>query len=199
MRITFTFDHSLVAEVVRQIQQMKSDMSKRADKIKSQDSKFRDQPDVVIKVVARYRAELFFKISRKTKLSRLFNAWTERMETGVVKKVSDGSKAVPPPAVNGTAKGDAASTTSGGPSPLGSMQFIFTHAGLSVDSEQTPEEAGIEDGDEILAVELMDLTEGPGIDEYGELTEPRRQKLRKNWNENPKELVMILFFEKSPR
>ena len=167
-------------------------MSKRAHKIKSQNSKFRDQPDIVIKVVARYRAELFFKISRKTKLSRLFNAWTERMETGVVKKVSDGSTAVPPPAVNGTAKGDAAPTMSGGHSALGSMQFVFTHAGRSVDSEQTPEEAGIDDGDEILAVELMDLTEGPGIDGYDKLTESK-QKLKKNWNENPNELVMIPF------
>ena len=42
--------------------------------------------------------------------------------------------------------------------------FIFTHSGRQVDAEQTPEEAGMEDGDEILAVELMDLTEGVSAD-----------------------------------
>jgi hypothetical protein len=83
------------------------------------------------------------------------------------------------------------------------MQFIFTHNGRSVDSDQTPEEAGMEDGDEILAVELMDLTEGMGVgagngneegegkgEEWEELIEPRRQKLKKNWTDNPKEWVI---------
>jgi hypothetical protein len=46
------------------------------------------------------------------------------------------------------------------PSSAGSSaNFIFTHSGRQVDADQTPEEAGMEDGDEILAVELMDLTE----------------------------------------
>jgi len=204
---------------------MKSDISKRADKAKIQDVKFREMPDIVVKVVCRYRAELFFKISRKTKLSRLFNAWTERMETGAVpgagmglmgkKDDAGGVKGVMGAQANGTAKTDAASATSNSgsnsgspssppsPSPSSSsqsMQFIFTHSGRSVDSDQTPEEAGMEDGDEILAVELMDLTEGTGVgagngnregegkgQEWEELIEPRRQKLKKNWTDNPKE------------
>lgn len=183
---------------------MKSDMTKRADKVKIQDVKYREMPDIVVKVVCRYRAELFFKISRKTKLSRLFNAWTERMETGagagMGKKGGDGGTGAGKGAnggggqANGTAKTDAASTGSGSsvsPSSL-SMQFVFTHNGRSVDSEQTPEEAGMEDGDEILAVELMDLTEeGAASEEWDDLLAPRRQKLRKNWTDNPKEWVAL--------
>lgn len=208
---------------------MKSDMSKRADKAKIQDAKYREMPDIVVKVVCRYRAELFFKISRKTKLSRLFGAWTERMETGAgvglgggpgLGKKGDvgggggvpGKGTTPGAQPNGTAKSDAASTSSGSNSSGSisgsnmSMQFIFTHNGRSVDSDQTPEEAGMEDGDEILAVELMDLTEDGAfgaaaengenedvdvkIDEWEEIIEPRRQKLRKNWTDNPKECVV---------
>jgi hypothetical protein len=63
----------------------------------------------------------------------------------------------------------------------------------------------MEDGDEILAVELMDLTEDAAVGvaaasesgaagngeakagEWEELIEPKRQKLRKNWTDNPKE------------
>jgi hypothetical protein len=117
--------------------QMKNDVAKRIEKAKQQDVKYRETPDIVIKVVCRYRAELFFKISRKTKLARLFNAWTDRMESGAL--APKGAKS--PPA------------------PVGPMAFVFTHAGRAVDAEQTPEEAGIEDGDEVLAVEMMDLTD----------------------------------------
>jgi hypothetical protein len=39
----------------------------------------------------------------------------------------------------------------------------------------------MEEGDEILAVELMDLTEGPGNQEWQEKVEPHREKLKKNW------------------
>jgi hypothetical protein len=118
---------------------MKSDVAKRLERAKQQDVKYRETPDIVIKVVCRYRAELFFKISRKTKLARLFNAWTDRMESGAL-------------APKGGAKPAA-------PVPTGPMAFVFTHAGRAVDAEQTPEEAGIEDGDEVLAVEMMDLTD----------------------------------------
>jgi len=45
----------------------------------------------------------------------------------------------------------------------------------------------MEDGDEILAVELMDLTEGSGPDPSDELPEHRRQKLKKNWTDDPTE------------
>jgi hypothetical protein len=145
--------------------QMKNDVAKRVDKAKIQDIKFREMPDIVVKVACRYRAELFFKISRKTKLSRLFNAWTDRMEStaggkkgdGKGPSTGDGGGTQP----NKSAKSDAVSTCpTGSPVSGQTMQFIFTHNGRSVEAEQTPEETGMEDGDEILAVELMDLTEG---------------------------------------
>src|ERR1700722_2504784 len=139
---------------------MKTDVAKRGDKAKIQDIKFREMPDIVVKVICRYRAELFFKISRKTKLSRLFNAWTDRMESTCGKKGE--TKGVPGDGIgnqtNKSMKSDALSTT-GSPVSSSTMQFIFTHNGRSVEADRTPEEAGMEDGDEILAVELMDLTE----------------------------------------
>ena len=53
---------------------MKLDMAKRTERAKLQESKYREMPDIVVRVVCKYRAELYFKISRKTKLARLFNA-----------------------------------------------------------------------------------------------------------------------------
>jgi hypothetical protein len=145
--------------------QMKSDMAKRVDKAKTQDVKYREMPDIVVKVVCRYRAELFFKISRKTKFSRLFNAWTDRMEATGGKK-DEGKTSVSGKQMNGTAKSEAASTHTVSSNATSSMQFIFSHNGRTIDADQTPEEQGVEDGDEILAVELMDLTEGPGLDDW---------------------------------
>ncbi|KAG1754939.1 uncharacterized protein EDB91DRAFT_1233743 [Suillus paluster] len=160
-----------IEEAQEEIMQMKSDMAKRVDKAKTQDVKYREMPDIVVKVVCRYRAELFFKISRKTKFSRLFNAWTDRMEATGGKK-EDGKTPVSGKQMNGTAKSEAASTHT----------FIFSHNGRTIDADQTPEEQGVEDGDEILAVELMDLTEGPGLDDWS-----RRQRLRKNWTDDPQD------------
>lgn len=140
-------------------------MVKRVDKAKSQDMKYREMPDIVVKVVCRYRAELFFKVSRKTKFSRLFNAWTDRMEATGGKK-DEGKTAVSSKQMNGSAKSEAASTHTAGSTASSSMQFIFSHNGRTIDVDQTPEEQGVEDGDEILAVELMDLTEGPGLDDW---------------------------------
>lgn len=140
---------------------MKTEMAKRTEKLKQQDAKYREMPDIVVKVHCKYRAELFFKISRKTKLSRLFNAWTERMETNEKKgdgKVPSGGSAAASSQVNGTSSSSSSLSAS-------AMQFIFSHGGRTLEPEQTPEEAGMEDGDEILAVELMDLTEGPGIED----------------------------------
>jgi hypothetical protein len=150
---------------------MKNDISRRAEKAKLQDLKFRQSPDIVVKVVCRYRAELFFKISRKTKLTKLFAAWTDRMETngGAGKKTTTtGESSGSSKLVNGIVAAGASGSAS-----LGAI-FIFTHSGRQVDAEQTPEEAGMEDGDEILAVELMDLTEGPSAEAVvsDERTEP---------------------------
>ncbi|KAH7930930.1 hypothetical protein BV22DRAFT_17641 [Leucogyrophana mollusca] len=176
-------------ELGTQIVQMKSDMAKRVDKAKIQDIKYREMPDIVVKVVCRYRAELFFKISRKTKFSRLFNAWTDRMENTGGKK-GDGKASGSQ--MNGSAKSEAASTHTVASSASSTMQFVFSHNGRTVDADQTPEEQGMEDGDEIVAVELMDLTEGPGLEDWGDLSESRRQKLKKNWTDNPLEAKRTL-------
>ena len=168
---------------------MKKDISRRAEKAKMQDLKFRQSPDIVVKVICRYRAELFFKISRKTKLVKLFAAWTDRMETGGIggggggcggggggKKTGE-PNAPSSRSVNGVVPGAPA-----GASPISAgsgANFIFTHSGRQVDAEQTPEEAGMEDGDEILAVELMDLTEGPSED--ASVSDEKKQTLSKIW------------------
>ena len=142
---------------------MKNDISRRAEKVKLQDLKYRQSPDIVVKVICRYRAELFFKISRKTKLVKLFAAWTDRMETGSCGGAGGSGKKAGEPTrtssrlVNGVPGAPVTSPSSAG----SGANFVFTHSGRHVDAEQTPEEAGMEDGDEILAVELMDLTEGP--------------------------------------
>ena len=143
---------------------MKVEVQKRSEKLKVQDMKYREMPDIVVKVHCKYRAELFFKISRKTKLSRLFNAWTDRMETN--EKKGD-SKSAPSSASNAASAGPQVNGTSSSSTslPVGAMQFIFSHGGRTLEADQTPEEAGMEDGDEILAVEIMDLTEGPGTEE----------------------------------
>jgi len=164
---------------------MKNDISRRTEKAKLQDLKYRQSPDIVVKVICRYRAELFFKISRKTKLLKLFAAWTDRMETsgGGGKKAEEASG--PSKLVNGVAPGALGSSAGSG------ANFIFTHCGRQIDAEQTPEEAGMEDGDEILAVELMDLTEGPSSDASKE-SEPRRQKLKKFWSDDPAEAARTM-------
>jgi hypothetical protein len=144
---------------------MKNDISRRAEKAKLQDLKYRQSPDIVVKVVCRYRAELFFKISRKTKLAKLFAAWTDRMETSNGGGGGGGKKAAEASGPSKLVNGVAPSTLTPSSSSHGSgASFIFTYSGRQVDAEQTPEEAGMEDGDEILAVELMDLTEGVSAD-----------------------------------
>lgn len=46
------------------------------------------------------------------------------------------------------------------------MHFLFTHNGRPIEADQTPEDANMEEGDEIVAIELMDLTQGTGVDEW---------------------------------
>lgn len=151
-----------VSEAQAELDTMKQDMERRMSKARGKQLETREgvaeTGDIVVKVVCKYRAELFFKINRKTKLSRLFNAWTDRME---------GS---PQPKKSGT------------PTPP-QMQFLFTYMGRTLHVEETPEEACIEDGDEILAVEMMDLT----TPEMDEIPEHLRNKLKKVWSENPTE------------
>lgn len=125
-----------------------------------------------MKVVCKYRAELFFKISRKTKLSRLFTAWSDRMENNALAALRKAGVPVGGSQVNGTSAGKGSdtasihsnsSTSTNGVPPL-PMSFLYTHQGKGLDPEMTVEDAGIEDADEILAVELMDLT-GPVPDD----------------------------------
>ena len=151
---------------------MKNHIAKRMERANLQDIKYRDSPDIVVKVVCKYRAELYFKVSRKTKFSRLFHAWNDRMDSvlamaaglGPANAAAVGTtgkgerQLLPTDRPNGTTKSDPAK---GGPC---TVQFIFSHGGRMVEPEQTPEEVGMETGDEILAVELMDLTEGPGTE-----------------------------------
>lgn len=131
---------------------MKNDFAKRAERVKQQDLKYREMPDIVVKVLCRYRAELYFKISRKTKLSRLIESWTERME-GIA-----GNGSGIDANANDTSHPKSSSNT-------GRIQFIFTYNGRMLDGEQTPEDVGIEEGEEIIAVEYMDLTEERGCSE----------------------------------
>lgn len=160
-----------VEDAQEELLQMKNDISKRVDRAKLQDQKYRESPDIVVKVVCRYRAELFFKISRKMKLSKLFSTWTERMDP-----VIDPSQ--------GAAK-KGAGTQPKQPSSEPTAQYVFTHNGRSLEGDQTPEEVGMDDGDEILTIELMDLTED--VEEMEELPEIKRQKLKKEWAEDPQE------------
>ena len=109
---------------------MKTDMAKRAERAKIQESKYREMPDIVVRVVCKYRAELYFKISRKTKLARLFNAWTERMETNVLPSSSSSAPT--------TTTATATATTGGkkGASPLVNGTGTIVGSGSGSGSKQ---------------------------------------------------------------
>lgn len=165
-------------------------MERRTEKFRRQERKFQDMPDIVVKVVCKYRAELFFKISRKTKLSRLFNAWSERMEVGLA---DDGRH------VNKGSKSDSHSRVTNVSIKKSGAVFVFTHKGRVVESTQTPEEIGLEDSDEILAVEMLDLTKPDHVScpvvydlplfnmKKDYIPEPQRYAIEKHWTEDPAE------------
>lgn len=108
---------------------------------------------------------MFFKVGRKKRLSALFDVWTNRMESQDLpplrKTSSNGSGAQ----VNGapSVKSDAASIQSATSTTV-PLSFIFTHQGRTLDASLSIAEAGIEDGDELIAIEMMDLT-GPVPDD----------------------------------
>ncbi|CAG7854013.1 SubName: Full=Uncharacterized protein {ECO:0000313/EMBL:CCA73262.1} [Serendipita indica DSM 11827] len=157
-------------QVEQQLSSAKDDLQKRMERDKKRDKRYSDMPDIVIKVVCRYRAELFFKISRKTKLARLFSAWTERMDArSYVPSLPDANKKT----------GDMLPMIERPAPPP--MQFLFTHMGRGLEPDQTPEDANMEDGDEILAVEMMDLT-SPEVEE---IPKPEKLRLQKNWSLDP--------------
>ncbi|KAF8665331.1 hypothetical protein AX16_000350 [Volvariella volvacea WC 439] len=177
-----------VEDAQDELGQMKLDLSRRADRARMQDLRYREMPEIVIKVVCRYRAELYFKISRKAKLSRLFTTWTERMDRGEVKWLNGESKLNPNEVQLTSSSGHTKTDSANASPPNTAMQFIFTHNGRRIEPDQTSEECGIEDGDEILAVEFLDLT-GPDEDERVQQIRP---KLKKHWTDNPQEAKKTL-------
>lgn len=150
---------------------MKNDVAKRVERTKLKDVKYRDSPDIVVKVVCKYRAELYFKVSRKAKFSRLFHAWSDRMDAAMT--MGAGLGATNATTVGSTGKGGRRLSSTDGLNGIvkpdlskggSDTQFIFSHGGRTLEPDQAPEEVGMEAGDEILAVELMDLTVGPGTE-----------------------------------
>ena len=74
---------------------------------------------------------------------------------------------------------------------LSPLSFVFTHMGRTVEPHMTYDDVGIEDGDEILAVEMMDLT---GSDAVGHAyclpptaLNTCLSNSRKIWSRNPKD------------
>jgi hypothetical protein len=137
---------------------MKEDLAKRADRARLLDQKYREQPEIVVKVVCRYRAELFFKISRKTKMARIMTAWTLRMELEREKKLDPENSVIE--GILHTGRLDPNNL------PPTEIQFLFMHNGRRIDPESTAEENGMEEGDEIVAIELMDLTRGSSSEDW---------------------------------
>lgn len=138
--------------------QMKEDLARRADKARLLDQKYREQPEIVVKVGCRYRAELFFKISRKTKMSRIMTAWTLRMELEREKKMDPENAVIE--GILHTGRLDPNNL------PPTEIQFLFMHNGRRIEPESTAEENGMEEGDEIMAIELMDLTHGGSAEDW---------------------------------
>ena len=124
---------------------MKDELQRHSAQSKKKERMAIENPEIVIKVVSKYRPDLFFKISRKSKMSLLFKAWTDRTE-------------IRPPLANANAGGGIGKKSTKTPVEPSRTQFIFCHMGRSLEPDQTPEELDIEGGDEILAVELVDLT-----------------------------------------
>lgn len=120
---------------------MKEEIERRQAYAKKKERKALDSPEIVVKVGCKYREELFFKMSRKSKMSLLFDAWTERLD----EQHTNGTSSAKP---NGVPNDRPPSKT----------QFVFCHMGRTVEPDQTPEELHMEGGDEILAVEMLDLT-----------------------------------------
>ncbi|KAG9045104.1 hypothetical protein FS837_007036 [Tulasnella sp. UAMH 9824] len=171
-----------VEDAQEEILAMKEEMERRLEQVKKKEKKTREAPDIVVKVVCKYRAELLFKISRKAKLSRLFNTWTERMESLSSSKNNDSVK-------TRSANGTGAKSGNGSEVTTPQTNFVFLHLGRTISPDQTPEELDMEGGDEILAVEMMDLT-----DDSAEPYVPpvQRETIEKNWTEDPAEAAAAM-------
>jgi len=184
--------HDEVREVLDCVKQLNAEISKSKEKARLQEIRSREQPDILVKISCKYRAEVFFKVGRKKRLSALFDVWTNRMEGQDLPPLRKTSSNGPGAQVNGapSVKGgsDAASIQSitSSHSACPPLSFVFTHQGRTLDSNLTIAEAGIEDGDELIAIELMDLT-SPVPDDAEEILETNLPKIQKNWADNPSE------------
>lgn len=147
-------------------------------------------------------SQLFFKFKRRSAFTTLFTAWTTRMAPASppAHLIPPPAPAPPPPTSKKAKKRLAASSSfASAPAPTTKPSvgpenaFVFTYAGKVLSGDMTPEEVGMEDGDEMLAVEMWDLTEvevdvagngGSGESEefWGRLGE--REKLMKHWGKD---------------
>lgn len=108
---------------------------------------------ICVKVHCRHRAEIYFKMTKQTKFERLFNAWSARMDTSPL----------PSSTLTTSGGGDDVKTQSKSEienkSETPPLDFIYTHNGRPISEDMTIDGVGVEDGDTIVAVELVDLTE----------------------------------------
>lgn len=127
-----------------------------------------------VKVVCRYRAELYFKMTRQTKFERLFKVWASRMDLPPPAVANlDDDKTAPGGTTTSGKKASAASSATPAPQPSSTSapaspqqhvplptpnhpDFIYTHNGRPLADDLTVDDVGIEDGDTIVAIELVD-------------------------------------------
>lgn len=185
--------------------------SSSADSSDKKSNEAKSKEPVTLKVVCKYRAELYFKMTRQTKFDKLFKAWSSRMDFNNTSNYSstnsrsnsaseDGDEYDDLVPMNGKTDGGAA--------------FVYTHNGRPIGEEMTVDDVGVEDGDTIVAVELVDLTEVTVrsvrviLTYVGRLTGdfrsakssqdeelvalPQQARLKKNWTSDPAEYALCL-------
>src|ERR1700733_2822822 len=106
---------------------------------------------IFVKVHCKHRAELYFKMTEQTKFARLFKAWSARMDMSAPPNTS----AIAEEKIQSKPEVENKDETAT-PSP---PDFIYTHNGRPISPDMTVDDVGVEDGDIIVAVELVDLTE----------------------------------------
>lgn len=103
-------------------------------------------------ISSRYRRPLWFKVHRLNKLSSVFSNWLDRQEDSTV----PADQPVITPKASKKARLAAINAAAAAPPK---PKFVFTHAGEVIDSTMTASEVGLNDNDEMVAFELVDLTE----------------------------------------
>ncbi|KAK4685666.1 hypothetical protein P7C73_g4478, partial [Tremellales sp. Uapishka_1] len=129
--------------------------------------------DILVSVSSRYRGDLWFRIPRRKKLRYLFESWRSKM--------MDSTNGFENPAEpKSKIKGFADKTASA----VGPMQlFVFTLYGRVLEEDFTPDELQMCDHDEIVAFEMLDLTE----DLPEGIPVSTAEKLAKQWPSNRKD------------